>query len=504
MATAAPIVAWQGTLRYEARSPTLTGASAEFEVRPARHVQLLALSPTGEEVGRSSADAEGRFRLDAPADATTLRVVARIDHDGHDLAVSRDMEGLETHHVDLPLGELALPTEHLLTDAAAGGPAGVFHILDTLYLGVTTVRAWTEQTVPPFFAYWGRGVTTDWSYYRGERPSDSGRYGIELLGGDAGAQASTDTDEHDEAIVLHELGHFVMDVLSTDSSPGGDHPAGFLVDPGLAWEEGRASWFATSVLGDPRYQDTIGISPQGRLRVNHDYERGVDVMHGLGSEQGVAEVLWDLSDGTPPAGEVALDDQDDDPVALGPAAVLRAMIALDEEEGAYPAVSTLLRYLVREDIVSLEAMKMLLVRGGHPGDLLPPDDVSLWPIDLALGDSHGAKIDAMSNPAPSGGPPRPSNGFDAVHVFRVHVTEAGTLRARLRILGSGRVADHQDLDLELRTTRASLLAQSATEKRVESIDREVLPGHYILYVRDGGQGNRVPYVLTVTVDPTPA
>src|SRR5436190_20086015 len=110
------------------------------------------------------------------------------------------------------------------------------------------------------------------------------------MGGAPGGQATSDTDEHDEAIVLHELGHFVMDRLSGDSSLGGQHPRGYLIDPGLAWEEGRATWFATAVLGAPPYRDTIGIEPRGSLRVDESLETPEEP-RGIGSETSVAGVL---------------------------------------------------------------------------------------------------------------------------------------------------------------------------------------------------------------------
>jgi hypothetical protein len=39
---------------------------------------------------------------------------------------------------------------------------------------------------------------------------------------------------------------------------------------------------------------------------------------------------------------------------------------------------------------------------------------------------------------PLGGPPRPENGFDALRVYRVHMTQRGWLGLELRIEGTGR------------------------------------------------------------------
>ncbi|MCA9610047.1 MAG: hypothetical protein KC619_30835, partial [Myxococcales bacterium] len=65
-----------GQIVYESRHPTVQGASAEIEVRPARSVDV-ALLAGGEVVAEGRADAEGRFTIEGPARADTVRVYAR-------------------------------------------------------------------------------------------------------------------------------------------------------------------------------------------------------------------------------------------------------------------------------------------------------------------------------------------------------------------------------------------------------------------------------------------
>lgn len=485
--SAARPLRWNGIVRFEARTPTPTGASRATDWRPARHVRVEALDAQGEVVGRGATDGEGRFALDASDLARELRVVAHLTHEGWDLAVTRDGAGESDHSYRVPLGDPAQLMEVAIPDSDASG--GAFHVLDSLWRGAQAVREWTGRTLPPFFAYWGRGVTTNWSFYVGDR--GTGRYAIELLGGEPDRRSVTDTDEHDEMIVLHEFGHFVMDMLSSDSSDGGQHPRGFLLMPGLAWEEARATWFAAAVMGSPLYQDSIGLEPAGSLRLSHDLERGdrTDV-RGLGSESGVAEILWDLADGVD-----ALPDQDADGVALGPARLLAAMTELGQRPGAHPAISTFLRFLVDTERASVEQIARILTLGGHPAALLPARDEETWPPTLALPGSVAGKIDGLSDPAPSGGPPRPLNGQDAVHVYRFQVSEPGWVVASLEIFGSGRAADHSDLDLELRDIRAQLLDSSRGEGARETLSRRLEPGWYVVHVRDGGNGNRAGYEL---------
>lgn len=231
----------RGTLVYEARSPTFSGASQRVERRAARFVVVRGLDRRSRVVATSETDASGAFALRGSSPIALVQFVTRVDHDGYLLSVATDANGTMPHdfEVEVPAtGDL----DAVARDDAEGGPGGAFHMLDTLLRGEESTRAWLGATLPELYAYWGRGVTTNWSFFEGEVPEGSGRFKLELLGGEPGRRSTTDTDEHDEAVILHELGHFVFDRLSSASSTGGTHPSGHFVDPGLAWEEGRATW----------------------------------------------------------------------------------------------------------------------------------------------------------------------------------------------------------------------------------------------------------------------
>lgn len=508
-----------GRVTFEARTVTPRGYSAAIEIRPARFVTVRLLDVAGHTLAETHSDAQGRFAFEPHPSASTVAALASIHASGDcplpslqgpwtssaparaceprvHLDVTSDPMGQQPYEITAPVvsrGQTELR-------ASLHGPraeGGAFHILDTLARGVRAVHAWTGRDLPPLYAYWQHEGPSDWSYYRGERPAGSGRYALELMGGEPGRSAVTDSDEHDESIILHEFGHFVFDRLSTDSSIGGLHPAHVLTDPGVAWEEGRATWFAGAVMGTSLYRDAVGIEPQGSVRQDDDMEQfPPTALRGLGSQRSVEEVLWDLSDGTLSDGTTPLADRDDDGVAIGPAAVLRAMISLRDVPEVYPSVATFLRHLVSTNVLPEERASALLQRPTAQGFTLPragqPD---LWPRDLAPGASARDMIDGLSDPAPSGGSAHPVNGFDAVHAYRIRVQERGRLRAELVIQGSGRVADHSDLDLELRSLRADMIAQSASEAPIERVERPIEPGAYVLYVRDGGRGNRARYAL---------
>lgn len=486
---------FEGQVEFEARAPTLRGLSAEATLLPARFVVIEAVDAQGQVVATGSTDHLGRFAFTAPGNATHFYAVAQAAAPGIDLTVTRDGLGDRVYRLGVP----AAPQMHLrASDTGLEGMAGAFHILDVIYRGMDAAQRWTGKKLPPLFVHWGRGQTSEWSYYRGERPLGSGRFCLELLGGEGRNWSRTDTDEHDEAIVLHELGHFVMDRWSTDSSAGGHHPSGHLLDPGLAWEEGRATWFALAVLGKSEYRDSVGRAPSGALRVSEDFEPRHEGPVGDGSEHTVAEVLWDLTDGAD-----GIIDVDNDGVALGPAAIMQAMVSLGQKPGAFPSLSALLAELVEADVISRGLLKEMLVTAGYPSSMALAHADS-WPANITTGGRVIGKIDGHSDPAPSGGPNRPLNGFDAIKTYRVHVPARGRISVVLRIKGSGRARDREDLDVELRTIRAELLDSARTEGAVEVINRHVEPGYYVVYVRDGGTGNAAGYELEVQMQDLPA
>lgn len=475
-----------GRAAYELRQVTRRGLSRELTTRPVRFASVELVGADGGVLARTTTDARGRFRFDRRGDATRVRLLARAP--AADVEVTADPFGREPHASSAPVGEGAV----LLRATVASGAGGAFHVLDTLVRGVETAERWSGRSLPPVFAWWQRGGPQQGTVYLEERPEGSGRFGVSILGGTEGAYETSDADEHDEGLVLHELGHLVMERLTFDSSLGGAHPRGARLDPGLAWEEGRATFFALAVLGSPVYRDTLGIEPHGSLAIDEDAEAIVDPLPGPGSEVGVIAILWDLADGDIEEG-AALPDRDDDGVALGPAAVLRAMIDHADEPGAYPSLESFLEHLVAEGLVGAGRMTRLLARHGR--DRLE----TAWPRPLALGDSVTGRIDGLSEPAPSGGISVSATGFDANDTYRLRVERRGRLELALTIDGTGLAADRSDLDLELRDQRSRLLAGSWAEDPRETVSQPVKPGWYLIRVHDGGSGNRADYRLVATL-----
>ncbi|MBL8678837.1 MAG: hypothetical protein JNK05_06710 [Myxococcales bacterium] len=505
-----------GAVTYEFRALTDRGYASATTTRPARFVIVRALDAAGATLAETSADADGRYALDVPS--STARIVARASVQrqpsctrggsagctaGMRIDVAPDREGRAPHELSSRwiAGTQTLSLHASLAEPQALG--GAFHILDTLVTGMQTIHRWSGRQLAPFFVIWSHASGTDWSYYRGERPANSGRFALELMGGVRGQLPTTDADQHDVFIVLHEFGHFVFDTLASDSSIGGMHPATVNIDPGVAWEEGRATWLASAILGDSRYRDAVGIEPAGSLRQDDELEQlPPSALRGMGSQRTVEEVLWDLSDGTLADQSTPLADRDNDGVALGPARVFEAMLTAAREPRAYPSLVSYLRHLVATRALTEAQARAILERPQRQGIRYPnagePDP---WPVDLAPSTDARNKIDGRTNPAPSGGRAHPTNGYDATHAYRIHVTRAGTINVTLTIQGTGRVRDVTDLDLELRDQRSDEVASARTEAAVETISRRIEPGTYVIYVRDGGNGNAARYSLRWSIAP---
>lgn len=158
-----------------------------------------------------------------------------------------------------------------------GSLGGAFNILDQLLNAQDYLRAETagcnDPTSANFFpgcvpflnaplvsVYWSPGVSP--GIYVGTTGSISfylnGKRELYLQGGENGNITSSDMDQFDNSVIIHEYAHFLEDVYGRPDSPGGSHNGDSIIDPRLAWGEGWANFFQAAVTGDPTYRDTYG------------------------------------------------------------------------------------------------------------------------------------------------------------------------------------------------------------------------------------------------------
>lgn len=130
-----------------------------------------------------------------------------------------------------------------------------------------------------------------------------------------------DPDAWDDAVILHELGHWVATAFGRDDSPGGAHD-GSRVAGAIAWSEGFADFHAAWQQGDPVLLDRRADGPRTRdldaASEDEPLATGTSdgTADGLVSERLVSALLWDVA-------ALGVDEVDLFAAALGAARVWR-------------------------------------------------------------------------------------------------------------------------------------------------------------------------------------
>jgi hypothetical protein len=118
---------------------------------------------------------------------------------------------------------------------------------------------------------------------------------------------ATDQDYYDDAVMLHELGHFAMENASVVHTPGGNHSLLSQLIPGFAWSEGLSTYLAQSIIeankageGQNSWCDRNGSGDNCKdLLDTSEFAQGAfpNDSGGTLSEGLVTAVLWTLRDG---------------------------------------------------------------------------------------------------------------------------------------------------------------------------------------------------------------
>jgi len=115
----------------------------------------------------------------------------------------------------------------------------------------------------------------------------------------------TAQDADDRNVVVHELGHAVMDDVYEDDtfntgSGCANHQIHVAVSAGCAWSEGFGDWFGVAAFGDPVYRDTVDQNQELNLDTatwgSTRGDSGAAWENGDQVEGRVAGALWDLID----------------------------------------------------------------------------------------------------------------------------------------------------------------------------------------------------------------
>jgi len=262
-------VTLSGFLRYQDRSYNQNGfISGNQPFKAIRLVDLELIDELGDLVQASSTSATGFYQFDEVLTGSyRLRLKATAQAVGGSIIQIVDSQGL-LYAVDLPIELSADNSQFDLSVRVADRVAGIFNMLDVYQLAYQFVEAMTGDAL----LLDDLRVIWQWGQSAGSFTCRSGcsqGAGIYVL---SDALQSGDTDEFDDDVLWHEFAHHLEHSYGLLDSPGGLHSLGSTsLDLRLAFSEGMASFFATSVKNwlrqtAPQYlsvPQTIGVDLTG-------------------------------------------------------------------------------------------------------------------------------------------------------------------------------------------------------------------------------------------------
>ena len=321
-----PVVNVSGVVQYEfvpALANCLDLDFSSIQTRPIREatVQLIDAA-TGSVLQTTKSSASGAYGFANVIANTMVRVQVRAEHlrGGIPIVEVRDNfiagasdtdlpppppEGSRALYVlvgmDFDTGSVDVVRNSTATTGWDGASysgtraAAPFSILDAIYSGIQLILSADPTAVfPPMDAFWSVNNTIGASFdvTAGQMPTSfysSGVDSLYLLG-----DASLDTEEFDDHVIMHEWGHYFEDNFSRSDSIGGPHTLGQSLDARLAWGEGWATAFGAMALNDPLYCDTRAVGGNNGFSLNVEADNfGV---RGWFNEVSVATLLYDLFD----------------------------------------------------------------------------------------------------------------------------------------------------------------------------------------------------------------
>jgi hypothetical protein len=307
-----------GTLRYTNKLYNRTsGFTGATELLPVRHAEVEIVLTPNTSAGTGVTDENGHFSIPisnygtwnmfvrvyarrltvapgVPVKAVVMNnTSSRAVYTAASTAVSRDTSVDQVLDLDIPLAS-----------------SSAFNIFDVGALGFQYLNALDAAiTDPPLLTFYWQTGSTDGTY------TDTSNNSIHLFG------QTSDSDDFDDDIILHEIGHYVAVNFAKDDSPGGSHTliGHYIIT--LTWSEGWAhfwsaaarKWANTNVLPSGRYLqyvwqvDTFGPSSFSAWEIGTPSYFPLNA-YGADNEVSVAAFLWDVATGAADSGTLDLGD----------------------------------------------------------------------------------------------------------------------------------------------------------------------------------------------------
>lgn len=233
-------------------------------------------------------DQTGEVILEGEFGEGDLKLIAlsQLDYQGHRAEVRDALDSTSLYVLESESFSLRDTQEMTMNAPAEGILSGAFNILEATAKGFIQLDTYGAEPGPLLTYLWSLG-----------QPLPCGSCYLQNqinLGGQV-----EDPDHYDDHIILHEMGHFMVDVWSMDDSPGGAH-RGRSVSPLLAYGEGVAYFWSALVLQAPLIVDWMDPTPwvvdlESGLLNGVQNSIGVDG-YGRHHEELVSSYLWDAYD----------------------------------------------------------------------------------------------------------------------------------------------------------------------------------------------------------------
>jgi len=269
-ASASPALAAPGTISGRVFLADRGGA-----LKPARLAKARLAGTTG---AWTMVDADGGFVLSGARAGVVNKIAVRLDN----ARWSFRSDGGKNYEWEAgPFADGADIGALSPVPGTENSKLGVLHLtyLDALdFLAREATDAW-----------WKKPLTVVW-------PGDADYFS-------PGAWTLHLTDALAWDVVLHELGHAVMDGAMDARAAGGSHKIDECYSAGLAWSEGWATFFAGAVRlspDDPDAKFEFLVPRRAPIRLENV---PADVCRGPNNEWHVAAGLWDLHDRHADAGD---------------------------------------------------------------------------------------------------------------------------------------------------------------------------------------------------------
>ncbi len=516
-ATFANPITVDGNARYQKRLMDSSGLGAiSGTTFPIRKAEVVVLDSNDSIVQCTETDVSGNYSFTLPNDGETYKVKinSRSFNSDNKTSVLIDPNSNNTYFISQTFTADSTKTlPNLIASASdANLVAGAFNILDQSYRANEFLlnHAGSFTVTHKVQMYWKKGFNPI-SYFGGDTDSGVSFYlpdynKLFILGGINGDVATTDTDHFDDAVIIHEYGHFIENMYFASDSQGGAHSGNSVIDPRLAWSEGFSNFFASAVTGDPIYRDTYGHSggstgygfyydiENDENRVGNPMDTPTASGEGTFRELAVARFLWDAIDPHPDSGV----DDDNDGVQM-PFSEMWSILTNQFKTGTpFREISLFLQYQADHgstDISPLLSRSEMLMDAtrAHYGTVRNPSSTDcVWTIQ------------ASAKTGTTGTTFQRSNQFHS-NDFYYHYHPGGNLSATLNYDNS-----YADLDLYIYKNGYTfgygddIQIYSNKERPidggVEFVNGSAPAGHYmvnVMYFNDGAGSPATTYTLSI-------